>query len=63
MMKTEWRYQCDPSSRLRLATLPYIPTHVQLSVEECRNMTLHRTYRPQGQEKIIHLRMGEWSHF
>ncbi|MCP3665181.1 MAG: hypothetical protein GY696_22230 [Gammaproteobacteria bacterium] len=48
MMKTEWRYQCEPSSQLRLATLPYIRKHVQLSVEECRNMTLHRTYRPPG---------------
>ncbi|MCP3663647.1 MAG: hypothetical protein GY696_14350 [Gammaproteobacteria bacterium] len=62
MMKTEWRYQCEPSSQLRLATLPYIRMHVQLSVEECRNMTLHRTYRPPGQEKIIHLRMGKRSH-
>ncbi|MCP3662471.1 MAG: hypothetical protein GY696_08260 [Gammaproteobacteria bacterium] len=61
MLKTEWRYQCDPSSQLRLATLPYIRTYVQLSVEECRNMTLHWTYTPQGQEKIIHLWMGEWS--
>ena len=26
-------------------------------------MTLHRTYQPPGQDKIIHLRMGEWSHF
>ncbi|MCP3663551.1 MAG: hypothetical protein GY696_13845 [Gammaproteobacteria bacterium] len=58
MMKTEWRYQCEPSSQLRLATLPYIRTHVQLTVEECRNMTLHRTYRPPGQDKNIHLRMG-----
>ena len=63
MMKTEWRYQCEPSSQLRLATLPYIRTHVQLTMEECRNMTLHRTYQPPGQDKIIHLRMGEWSYF
>ncbi|MCP3666892.1 MAG: hypothetical protein GY696_31100 [Gammaproteobacteria bacterium] len=27
MMKTEWRYQCEPSFQLRLATLPYIRTH------------------------------------
>ncbi|MCP3666950.1 MAG: hypothetical protein GY696_31400 [Gammaproteobacteria bacterium] len=30
MMKTECRYQCEPSSQL-LATLPYIRTHVQLT--------------------------------
>ena len=46
MLKTEWRYQCDPSSQLQLATLSYIQTHVQLSVEECRNMTLQRIYTP-----------------
>ena len=26
-------------------------------------MTLHRKYRPPGQDKIIHLRIGEQSHF
>ena len=34
LLKTEWR------SQLRLAALPYIRKHVQLSVEECRNMNL-----------------------
>ena len=26
-------------------------------------MTLHRTYQPPGQDKIIHLQTGEWSYF
>ncbi|MCP3668242.1 MAG: hypothetical protein GY696_38100 [Gammaproteobacteria bacterium] len=34
LLKTEWR------SQLRLAALLYIRKHVQLSVEECRNMNL-----------------------
>ncbi len=63
MRKTEWQYQCEPSSQLWLATLPYIRTHVQLTMEECRNMTLHRKYQPPGQDKILHLRTGEWSYF
>ena len=62
-MKMEWQYQCEPSSQLRLATLPYIQTHVQLTMEECRNMTLHRKYQPPGQDKVLHLRTGEWSYF
>ena len=63
MRKTEWQYSCASDAQLRLSTLPYIRTHVQLTMEECRNMTEQRRYQPLGQDKVLHLRTGEWSYY
>ncbi|MCP3661056.1 MAG: hypothetical protein GY696_00950 [Gammaproteobacteria bacterium] len=46
-----------------MATLPYIRTHVQLTTEECRNMTEQRKYQPPGQDKVLHLQTGELSYY
>ena len=57
---SEWHY-CF--SHLKLAIVPYLMRHVQVSIPQCHRMSHNMEYAPPGQAKTLLLRVNSLNHF
>ena len=63
LITSEWRYGCGIFSHLKLASVPHLMRHAQLSLAECRRMIRWLKYTLQGRVKGLPLQFNMWNYF